>query len=337
MTNQPLAGLVLALSLLVATTAAAQRAVTVNSVDELATTRTLQYPARVVNLQLADIAAETSGRIVHFPVEVGDRVQAGQLLMEIDCDSARIDEKRIQAGLKRLLAARDLTVQQLDRARRLVQSNSISREELDQRQTQLNADDASIEEQRAQLESARLAIQRCRLNAPYAGTVVNKMGHAGGYATPGAAQLTLLREDAVEVEVSLPLAVVEVLRRAGDTRFVIDDHPYPLRLRSILPLIDARSLQQRVRLSIDGPTKPPGGGFGRVVFSTARNYLPAQVIEKRDGRFGVFVFEQNQARFVPLQNVEEGQPVAVELAHDTLIITSDLKLLNDQDSVSLEP
>ncbi len=335
MTKQPLPALALILCFVFGPGLSAERSVSVERFDELAIARTLHYPARVVNLRMADIASETSGRIIDFPVQVGDTVKAGQLLLEIDCTSARINEKRIQAGLNRLTAARELTRQQLDRASRLVKSNSISREELDQRQTQLNADDASIEEQRAQLESARLEVQRCRLNAPYSATVVDKKGHAGAYATPGTPQLTLVQPEAVEIELNLPLSVVPILRESNDARFVMQDDTYALKIRSVVPLIDAQSLQQTIRLSITQTDKPAGGSYGRVAFSTARDYLPPQFVEKRNGRFGVFVADRHIARFVVLNNVEEGQAARAELSADTLIITSDLKRLNDQDPVSI--
>jgi len=335
MTKQPLPALALMLCFVFGPGLGAERSVSVKRFDELAIARTLHYPAQVVNLSMADIAAETSGRIVDFPVQVGDRVRTGQLLLEIDCSSARINEKRIQAGLNRLTAARELTRQQLDRASRLVQSNSISREELDQRQTQLSADDASIEEQRAQLESARLEVQRCRLTAPYSATVVDKMSHVGAYATPGMAQLTLLQPESVEIELHLPLSVVPILRNASDVRFVLQDEIYALKIRSILPLIDAQSLQQAIRLSITQADKPAGGGYGRVAFSTGRYYLPPQFIEKRNGRFGVFVADDQSARFMILNDVEEGQAARADFSADTLIITSDLKRLNDQDPVSI--
>ena len=337
MTKQPWLVIALAFTYVFGSAAQAQRSVSASPFSELAFARTLQFPARVVSLHIAEIATETSGRIVDFPVQVGDQVKVGQRLIEIDCESPRINEKRILAGLKRLRAARELTLQQLERARKLVQSNSISREELDQRQTQLNADEASIEEQLAQLDSAKLDIQRCQVKAPFAGTVVHKSGHAGSFATPGAPQLSLLKQHEVEVELDLPTSQLGALQAASDIRFIVDDKPFTISVRSVLPQVDAQTLQQKVRLAFQQDQRPPGGSFGQVAFSTARHYVAAELLQKRDGRFGLFVVEDGKARFINLPGVEEGQSAVAQLAPDRLIITSDLKLLEDQEPIRLEP
>ena len=314
---------------------AAERSVEARPFSELALSKTLQFPASVVNLQMADIAAETSGRILRFPLQVGDRVQQGDSLLEIDCTLANINKTRAEAGLKRLRATRDLTRQQLQRAERLLASRSISREELDQRQTQLAADNASIEEQQALLASAEQAVRDCRLQAPYSGTVIEKLSSVGAYVTPGAPVLRLLEQDQVELELQLGLDQIDVLQQADDLQFVSSGKSYPLRIRSILPRINPQSLQQPVRLSFTGTEPPPGGSYGLVSFSTDKIYLPSAYVQKRQGQFGVFIALDQQAIFIPLPNAEEGQSVATDLDPAALVITSQLQLLKHQDSISL--
>ncbi len=319
--------------LLVCSPVQAEREVTVAAFSTLAVAKQLQYPATVVNLQSAELAAEGRGRILAILAEVGDSVSQGQLLAKLECDAARIEERRAQAGLKRLQAARQLTRQQLERARSLASARSISQEELDQRQTQLNADRASIEEQQAVLEAARLQVGYCQISAPYSGTVIERLVSIGDYATPGLPLFELLQQDAVEIEAELPSSIVEQLRFAGDLQFLAGSQSYPLVLRSVLPVINAQSLQQPVRLRVTGDRKPPGGSFGRVLFDTPRHYLPSSYIQKRNGRFGVFAANNGRAVFIDLNHAEEGQAVATSLAGDTLIITSGLQHLADQQEI----
>ena len=303
--------------------------------SELAINRTLQLPASVINLQLADIAAETSGKVLKFPLQVGERVQQGDMLVEIDCTLSRINKDRAEAGLKRLRANRQLTEQQLERAKRLLASKSISREELDQRQTQLAADNASIEEQQASLASANQAVKDCRLSAPYSGTIIEKMTSIGAYVTPGMPVVKLLQQDQVELELELAVDQIDALQRARNLQFVSSGQSYPLRIRSILPRINPQSLQQPVRLSFTGKDKPAGGSFGLVTFSTDNIYLPARYVQKRQGQFGVFIAVEQKAMFIALPDAEEGQSVATQLDQQDLVITTRLQLLNDQDPISL--
>jgi RND family efflux transporter MFP subunit len=315
----------------------AQRQVSISPVSELTVSRVLHYPATVVNLQLATVSAETSGRILVFPVEVGDEVLEQQELLEIDCTNAINNQNRVKAGLKRLLANRQLTRQQLQRAQRLNKTSSISREELDQRQTQLEADNASIEEQQSLLESATQAVRDCKLQAPFAGVVIDKRVNAGAYVQPGTPVLTLLKQDAVEVQLELPSNVVAQLKQAPQITLEVNAKSYPLKLRKVLPRVNSNSFQQLCRLTITSEEKPTGGSLGLARFETPRNLLPARYIEKREGKFGFFTLQDNRARFVELTSAEEGQAAAVDIPYDSLIITSHLNLLSDEDIVEVKP
>lgn len=317
------------------TSVLAERQVSVKSFAELALSRTLQYPASVVNLQVADIAAETSGRIIQFSLQVGDVVEKGQVLLEIDCTTAGIDQDRAEASLKRLQATRKLTQQQLDRARRLLKSRSISREELDQRQTQLSADNASIEEQKASLAAVVHLVNHCQVKAPYSGTVIEKLSNAGAYASPGAPMLRLLKRHEVEIKVDLPVEIVSRLQQAKRINFIAHKKAYPVKIRSILPMVNSQSLQQPIRLSIITEDRPPGGSFGLLAFETGNIFLPARYVQKRDGVFGVFIARNQQAIFKPLPDAEEGQSVLCDLAADELIIIDHLQLINRQDDIAI--
>ena len=317
--------------------ASAERQVNTIRFGDIATARVLQFPATAINLQLAAIAAESSARIMAFPVQVGDYIEQGKLLVELDCKSALINQTRIRAAIKQLTARRKLTEQQLERARRLSTSSSISREELDQRKTQLDADNASIEEQEANLQAAAQSIDQCKIKAPFSGMVVEKLSSTGSYASPGVTLLKLLKTDAIEIEMELPSKHITELQQASDIVFNSQAKQYPLKIRSILPMVNSSSLQQIVRLSIDSSSLPPGGSFGLVSFSTPAHFLPAAYVQKRNGVFGVFVVEDSKAHFKPLPDAEEAQTVATTLAPDSLIITSQLQLLQDQESLTLLP
>jgi len=310
-------------------------AVKVKPFADIAQSRTYEYPAQVVNLQIADIAAETQGRIIDFPIQVGDPVNQGQVLVRLDCSRARIDQNRILAGLKRLRAKKQLTQQQLDRAKGLESSRSISRDELDQRQTQLDADNASIEEQLALLESAKKSVADCSITAPFSGVVIDKLSARGAYANPGSPVLRLMQQDAVELELELPIEQVNNLQQAQRIEFISNEDDYDVTIRSILPVVNGQSLQQKVRLNFTLVTTPPGGSFGIVRYATAKTYLPDTHVYQRNGKFGVFLAQQNRAKFVVLPSAQEGQAANTRLAPDDRVIVSGAKRLRDNDPISI--
>ena len=313
----------------------ADREVSVTRFADIAFTKTLQYPASVINLQLADIAAETSGRIIDFPALVGDEVVKGQVVVKLDCTSALINKTRIKAGIKQLNAKRQLTRQQLKRARRLSSTSSISREELDQRETQLEADDASIEEQQALLEAARQSVDYCQIKAPFSGLILEKYTSTGSYATPAAPQFKLLQLNKVEVRLEIPLNIIQQLKQAKSITYQSAGFAYPLKIRKVLPVVDSSSNQQVVHLTITASTAPPGGSFGLINFDTKKNFIASKYIQKRDGQFGVFIIKQGKTKFNLLPDAQEGQSVQTELPSDTLIINDQLQLLNDDEKITI--
>lgn len=314
----------------------AEREVSVSRFVDIAFAKTLQYPASVINLQLADIAAETSGRILDFPVLVGDEVVKGQIVIKLDCTSAFINKTRIEAGIKLLNSKRQLTRQQLKRAKRLSRTNSISREELDQRETQLDADNANIDEQLALLESAKQSINYCQIKAPFSGMILEKYSSTGSYATPGAPQFKLLKLNDVEVRLELPIGRILQLQQAKTIRYQSAEVSYPLKIRKILPVVESNSNQQVVHLTFTATAIPPGGSFGLVKFETKKNFIGAKFIQKRDGQFGVFIVNRDKTKFKVLSDAEEGQSVQSELTPDTLIIKDQLQLLTDDEKITIK-
>jgi len=333
--NNPLRLVLLIGSLLFSSLSIGQteHSVSVKPFSQIAHSRAFSFPASVVNLQIAEVAAESAGRIISFPLQVGDSVKQGQRLVELDCKTPRINQQRVKAGLKRLRAKKQLTEQQLKRAQSLLSSRSISREEVDQRQTQLEADSASIEEQQALIASANKSVSDCQISAPYFGTIIEKLSYEGSYASPGSPMLRLLQDQNVELEAELPVSAISNLRKASKIQFSAEKQSYPVSIRRILPLVNSRSLQQTIRLSFSGKDKPVGGSFGLVSFESAQRFLPAHVIQKRNGEFGVFLLRDNSAIFKVLKNTQEGQSVETDLAADERIIVDNLKNLRSGDPV----
>lgn len=310
--------------------------VTTRPWSELAESRTFEFPARVVSQQIADIAAETSGRILSFSSQVGNSVVKGQTLVRFDCTNSKLNLERARAALKRLNATRELTEQQLQRANRLSASKSISREELDQRKTQLAADNASIEEQQAVLASAEQAVTDCSLRAPFSGVIVEKHLFEGAYANPGTPVLQLLKPDAVELELDLPGYQVNELEQADRMEFVANGSRYPLRIRTVLPRFNSQNLQRQVRLVFTGEETPLAASYGVVEIQTARHYLPAKYLQRRNGRLGYFEQKNDQAAFIPVNGAQEGQSTRLQLDASVSVIIEPLHRLQPMDAVEVE-
>ncbi len=115
------------------------------------------FPGRAKATREANVAFEVAGRLVERPVQVGDRVEAGQLL-------ARLDPRDFLNSLNQARAARTRAAAFRDRVVAAARSGAVSRQEVTDAGAELEAANAEV-------EIRAKALQDSELFAPFAGTV----------------------------------------------------------------------------------------------------------------------------------------------------------------------
>jgi macrolide-specific efflux system membrane fusion protein len=133
-----------------------------------------------------DVGAQVSGQLESLKVEIGDKVQKGQLLGVIDPQQARnsIREgeatlQQLQAQLQQAQAEQQLAEVTLQRNRELAKVQAVSRQDLDKLTTELAVKKAQVANTQAQiaknqasLDTAKINLAYTRIEAPMDGDVV---------------------------------------------------------------------------------------------------------------------------------------------------------------------
>jgi HlyD family secretion protein len=146
----------------------------------------------------ARLAPSTGGQIARLLVHKGERVSAGQVLLELWSDDLVAQERLTQKQLSEALArARDACVvaeeseRAAERARRLKARGFVSDERLDQalsdakvRRAGCVAAEAGVGQARARIDVAQATLAKTRMRAPFAGIVAEVTGELGEVATP---------------------------------------------------------------------------------------------------------------------------------------------------------
>ena len=161
--------------------------------------RSLVLPGSIRPLEETVVYPRVSGYVRKWNVDIGDKVEEGQVLAEID--TPELDRELTQvnaeftqakAALVRAEASRDLSKSNLSRYEKLVPAGVASQEDLDQRQGQARVDAASVTVAQAAITSAAANIQRIRdlkgfakIVAPFAGTVVSRTIERGALVSSG--------------------------------------------------------------------------------------------------------------------------------------------------------
>lgn len=134
-----------------------------------------------------DVGAQVSGQLQKLHVEVGDRVEAGQLLAEIDARTqvSRVEASRaalaaLEAQVSSRRASLDLSRANAQRQERLMAANATSQQDYDTATANLASAGANvtqlerqIQQSRSTLNSEETQLEFTRIYAPIAGTVVS--------------------------------------------------------------------------------------------------------------------------------------------------------------------
>ncbi len=160
-----------------------------------------EYPGSVAPTRNAELAFEVAGKIVEFPVEEGQRVDADALL-------ARLDARDYDARLARARADLDKARADDRRGRRLAQQDpgAIAQITLDGYARALGVAEAAFLE-------AEKAKQETELRAPFAGVVARKL--VDDFANVSAKQPIVNLQDTSTLEMVVSLPERDMVRGAG--------------------------------------------------------------------------------------------------------------------------
>ncbi len=203
--------------------------------------------------QGVDVAVEAAGIVKTIDFKANDRVEAGQLLVQIDDAVQRADLISAEAAVERDRA-------QLERARRLRETGVASETTLEDAQTALANTESTLARIRAVLEQKAI-------EAPFSGTIGIPRVDVGQYAEPGTLIATLQQLDKMKVDFTVPEQMMGELHigQAASFGLTEGDFPYDGAIIGIDPKIDPQTRLVSVRAQIDNPDdalRP--GQFARV-------------------------------------------------------------------------
>ncbi len=205
---------------------------TVRSADE---TLTIRQPATLEPLRRAQMLAQVGGYLVERRVDVGARVEAGQVLAVIA--TPMLEKELVEAEAAREAARAELAEarQGLELAERTSsrislanQSRSVAQQQVDDAQTQVRRDLASVQRAEAAVQVVEAQIQRLRrllefreLKAPFAGVVSRRTREQGDYIEVGGnitdpPVFTIVDASSLRTVVSVPQAQAYLVRAGQD-------------------------------------------------------------------------------------------------------------------------
>jgi HlyD family secretion protein len=270
--------------------------------------------------------------------EVGDRVEAGQVLAELSPAALELQQSQLaasraaaeasiaqaEAALVEAKAARDEAVRVRDRSVALAGQGTVSQAAADQATASATSAEARVavaeqvlEAARAQLAvvdaqiaDVRLNLRRTHVAAPVAGVVSERAAQVGAIASAAAGPLfVIVRDGLLELDAEVPEA--DLLRLAPGQKATVS--PVGVRdalsghVRLVEPTIDPVTRLGRARISIDAAERVRSGLFAAAEILVAEREtlaLPVSAVSASNG--GGYVLRVDEDGVVARVPVETG-------------------------------
>lgn len=287
------------------------------------------------------------GRLLSRSVDVGDHVEAGQLLAAQENDTSRNQLNTARADLNSARAAEHMAALNLKRMQLLMPQGAIARTQLDTAQSDWQAAVSRRQSSEDTLKNAQENLAWSQLIAPVSGVITRVSASSGEVVSAGQAIVTLASgrgRDAV-FDVAKPL----VISRNPGTAFTVSllsdpsviTHGY---LRDISPQADPQTRTWRLRVTLDNP--PSAMALGASVQGELQQSgqsmiaLPASALTRMGGNPAVFIVNRKSLR-LQLRPIVLGRYTASELfvaaglKPGETVVTAGVSTLRPEEKVTL--
>jgi RND family efflux transporter MFP subunit len=269
-------------------------------VERIGTGRTLTYSGVVRPRIESPIGFRVSGKIVERLVNIGDRLEVGQVIARLDDTDLKLAETSARAAVAAAATRRNVAADNLDRAARLLPQSFISKAAYDTRRNELDAAAGALESAEAQLHQATNAAGYALLKADKSGIVTAVSAEPGQVVSAGQPVITLADDAEIEIAIAVPeqdaghLAVGQAAKATLWAGPSVSSEGW---IREIAGQADPASRTYAVRISVPAP--PQGMRLGmtatvalRIEETVSPVAVPVAALAERDGNTVVFVVDK---------------------------------------------
>lgn len=289
-------------------------AVEVVVLEALPVERATEYLATARSRRATTLQPMVDGFVTRIAVKSGDRVRAGQPILEIDSGKQRA----AVAGLESIRAAREADVAfargEAERQRALLEAGAASASEAERARTDLEAAEAQLRAVEEQIREQSVELAYHRVAAPTAGVVGDVPVRVGDRVTTSTVLTTIDSGRGLELYVHVPVRLAADLRTGLPVR-VVDDAG-STRAETAIDFVSPQVDEETQTVLAKAPL-PDGSGFrpdeqvrARVVWSEEPGFrIPVVAVSRVGGQSFAFVAEEEDGGTVARQRTLRLGPV----------------------------
>lgn len=256
-------------------------------------------------LQGVDLSLEVAGTVTELKFESGQKVKAGQPLLQLDSavETALLETARADLGLAQL---------DFGRGAQLVDSRAISKGEYDRLSAVLQKNKATVNQLNASLAKKRIL-------APFSGTIGIRQVDVGDYLASGSIIATLQDLSSLYADFYVPEQAVPKLAIGQPVQFTVAAYPgqnFTGKISAINPIVESTTRNILVRATLanpDGKLLPGMFASLEVLLPDPQKHIvvPESAITYTLYGNSVYVVGQKKAEDGSVTKDDKGQPLLI--------------------------
>jgi RND family efflux transporter MFP subunit len=267
------------------------------------------YLATLRSRNAATLQPLVEGDVTRIFVNSGQRVTAGDPILEIDPRKQEATVHNQEAALKSKLAVMQQAALDLDRKKKLYAAGVVAKADLDQSQNAYDAAKADSEALQATIREQQVQLHYYTVRAPANGIVGDIPVHVGDHVSTQTVLTTVDTGGALEAYVNVPAEKSGALRM-GMPVDIVDDQGKALtrsRVSFISPHVDTDSQTLLIKTQVpnaDRKFRNAQQVHARVVWSERKApVIPVTAVTRLSGKLFAFVAEGEGQKAVARQRV----------------------------------
>jgi RND family efflux transporter MFP subunit len=316
--------------------------VTVQAVTDNTDTPFLAVSGKVQAANSAQLSTRMMGFVNDVPVNVGDKVTKGQLLVAINNADLQAKKAQVNAGITEATAAFNNAQKDYNRFKALFAENSASQKELDDMTANFEMAKARLEGAQQMKNEVNAQFAYTNITAPFNGVVTSKNITKGDMANPGQPLISIEAPGDFEVMAMVPETEISQIKTGTLVNVMISSINKTLSgsVKEVSTSAQQTGGQYLVKINLDASKEPVlSGMFATVAFpvekkATNRSVLiPTAALVTNGQLSGIYtVSEENTAmlRWLRLGRTlgDQVEVLSGLNAGESYILTSNGKLFN---------
>ncbi|WP_159022922.1 efflux RND transporter periplasmic adaptor subunit [Formosa sp. L2A11] len=318
-------------------------AVKVSAIQENTNNPFVTASGKIQAKNSADLSTRIMGYVNSIPVNVGDKVRKGQLLVSINNADLQAKSAQVDAGITEATVAFNNAQKDYNRFQNLFAENSASQKELDDMTANYEMAKARLESAKQMKNEVNSQFAYSNIKAPFSGIVTSKTIEVGDMANPGMPLISVETPGLFEVIASVPENEISEIKTNTEVQVNVKsiNKIIPGTVTEVSTSAKNTGGQYLVKVALNSTDVPIlSGMFTTVQFPVAKKasatsmiLIPKSVLVTRGQLTGIYTTSQSGTAVLRWLRLGRTYGDTVEVlsglsANESYIVSAEAKLFN---------